>query len=234
MPNTIESPSRRSHSKETFPEIEINKIRRAQIINIFGYLKKLDNRVTKLEKKRKWWWCKKDKKTARNHLRESIISSLNNSRSNDSDVMKFSKEVINFVKNRKNLEKISDAIDYDSEDEYYQEPNKLTISQKGKKSKSNSDFESNSDDEYSSTDMAIAMAESLKHEKPEKSYNVLNAITSISSDVDSEDMDNEVSELIKKSLSDNLDIINNAKDRIAALKSELEECTDVLNSLINK
>ena len=64
MTNTIESPSRQSHSKETFPEIEINKIRRAQIINIFGYLKKLDNRVTKLEKKRKWWWGKKDKKTA--------------------------------------------------------------------------------------------------------------------------------------------------------------------------
>ena len=64
MTNTIESPSRRSHSKETFPEIEINKIRRVQIINIFGYLKKLDNRVTKLEKKRKWWWGKKDKKTS--------------------------------------------------------------------------------------------------------------------------------------------------------------------------
>ena len=155
--------------------------------------------------------------------------------------------------NDKTMKYTTEDSDADDSDSLREKPVKSKHKRDRKKKKL---YLADSDSDYDANEMAIAVAESLKHEKPEKFYNVLNTITSISSDVDSEDvdsedvdneyaddmdneddvdnLDNEVSELIKKSLSDDLDFINNAKDRIAALKLELEECTDVLNSLINK
>ena len=59
MSNSINSQESKREG-EIFPEIEISKIRREQIKNIFDHLSKLENRIKKLEKKR-WWKRKKNR-----------------------------------------------------------------------------------------------------------------------------------------------------------------------------